>query len=438
MTEIESAAMWAVKAAARLGAASRLPGVAARIVTTLRTFCEALGWQRLRRWSEAIVRVRESGRRAPAAPKPAPAPGPTLAADPEGEIHLAVTWHREIDDSSGGWLYGTSDDPRLAITLAWTEAKFDRSTREKYEVLHFAAAIGKVEGKTLFVNGRCIGPVTYSSIPFDRPRYHDVPDSPKEDHGSGFFTIKMLQVSVAFGRGDERMPQSPQGDLFSAPPEPLAERNELDEAWLETAFPIAYGGAAPADRAGEDTEAEHGTALAWDEDSVMSLCPRGSCLVEAPLTAPLHLLRDMPPAINGRSVDFLAFRRLVSQWAREHGVVFGSWTRRAPRRASELAGGSVYFVVKGETLFRMPFDGLEPVRDGFPDAPARFLDHTAIICAPRVVMVEAYKVRRLCGWRYLDDADTPADLSAPDLAGPLDAAPPPPAMARKLRELGLA
>ena len=168
MTEIESAAMRAVMAAARSGAASRLPGVAARIATTLRSFCEAVGWPRLRRLSDAIARVRESERRAAAAPKPAPAPGPALTADPQGEIHLAVTWQREIDDSGGkyppaesggGWLYGTSDDPRLAITLAWTEAKFDRSTREKYKVLHFAAAIGKVEGKTLFVNGRCISPV---------------------------------------------------------------------------------------------------------------------------------------------------------------------------------------------------------------------------------------------------------------------------------------
>ena len=170
MTEIESAVMWAVMAAARSEAASRLPGVAAaRIVTTLRSFCEAVGWPRLRRLSDAIARVRESERRAAAAPKPAPAPGPALTADPQGEIHLAVTWQQEIDDSGGkyppaesggGWLYGTSDDPRLAITLAWTEAKFDRSMREKYEVLHFAAAIGKVEGKTLFVNGRCISPVS--------------------------------------------------------------------------------------------------------------------------------------------------------------------------------------------------------------------------------------------------------------------------------------
>ena len=369
MTEIESAVMWAVMAAARSEAASRLPGVAARIVTTLRSFCEAVGWPRLRRLSDAIARVRESERRAAAAPKPAPAPGPALAADPQGEIHLAVTWQREIDDSGGkyppaesggGWLYGTSDDPRLAITLAWTEAKFDRSTRENYETLHFFTAIGEVEGKTLFVSGRCVGRVTYSNIPCDAQLYHEVHGALKEDHGGGFFTSQTTQVIVAFRRGDEHMQQSPQGDLFSAPPEPLAERYELDEAWQTTAFSIAYGGEAAADRVGEDTEAEHSAALAWDEDSLMTSCPRRCCLEEAPLAAPLHLLRGMPAAINGRSVDFLAFRRLVNQWARELD---------APRRAAELAGGSAYFIVKGSTLFRMPFLGLEPVRDGFPDVP---------------------------------------------------------------------
>ena len=103
------------------------------------------------------------------------------------------------------------------------------------------------------------------------------------------------------------MQQSPQGDLFSAPPEPLAERYELDEAWGQTtAFSIAYGGEAAADRVGEDTEAEHSAALAWDEDSLMTSCPRMCCLEEAPLAAPLHLLRgwryldgaDIPPDLD--------------------------------------------------------------------------------------------------------------------------------------------
>ena len=181
--------------------------------------------------------------------------------------------------------------------MAWTEAKFDRSTRENYETLHFVTAIGEVEGKTLFVSGRCVGRVTYSNIPCDAQLYHEV-------HGGGFFTSQTTQVIVAFRRGDEHMQQSPQGDLFSAPPEPLAERYELDEAWQTTAFSIAYGVEAAADRVGEDTEAEHSAALAWDEDSLMTSCPRRCCLEEAPLAAPLHLLRGMPAAINGRSVDF--------------------------------------------------------------------------------------------------------------------------------------
>ena len=209
----------------------------ARIATTLRSFCEAVGWPRLRRLSDAIARVRESERRAAAAPKPAPAPGPALAADPQGEIHLAVTWQREIDDSGGkyppaesggGWLYGTSDDPRLAITLAWTEAKFDRSTREKYEVLHFAAAIGEGGGQDALRERPVHQPRDLQQHSLRRAqRYLDVRGALKKDHGGGFFTIQKPQVSVAFGRGDEHMPQSPQGDLFSTPPGPLAERNEL-------------------------------------------------------------------------------------------------------------------------------------------------------------------------------------------------------------------
>ena len=104
MTEIESAAMWAVKAAARSGAASRLPGVAARIATTLRSFCEAVGWPRLRRLSDAIARVRESERRAAAAPKPAPAPGPHRrpARRDSPRCHMATRNRRQRRQISAG------------------------------------------------------------------------------------------------------------------------------------------------------------------------------------------------------------------------------------------------------------------------------------------------------------------------------------------------
>ena len=59
-TDIESAAHWAVKASAQSGAAQR------RLVTTLRQFCDLVGWLRLRRWLQAIERVAEVGRAAQA------------------------------------------------------------------------------------------------------------------------------------------------------------------------------------------------------------------------------------------------------------------------------------------------------------------------------------------------------------------------------------
>ena len=60
MTDIESAAHWAVKAATRLG------GRVTRLVTTLQQFCDLVGWLRLRRWSQAIERVAEVERAAQA------------------------------------------------------------------------------------------------------------------------------------------------------------------------------------------------------------------------------------------------------------------------------------------------------------------------------------------------------------------------------------
>lgn len=148
----------------------------------------------------------------------------------------------------------------------------------------------------------------------------------------------------------------------------------------------------------------------------------------------LHLLRGVPPNINGEPVDLEAFKRLVRQWASQEGTVFGSWTRNAPRRVGELEGGSVYFVHKRKTVFRMPFLGLERVRDFQPDAEPKYLDHVAICCAPALALVEPWPVRFLRGWRYLKGEDAPPDLPA-RLKGDDEL---PPAMERELKELGLA
>ena len=143
----------------------------------------------------------------------------------------------------------------------------------------------------------------------------------------------------------------------------------------------------------------------------------------------LHLLRGLPTNIDGKPTDLETFRRLVRRWSAEPNTVFGSWTARRPRpeKIKELKGGSVYFVRKRTTIFRMPFLGIMPVPEFTPDADPKFANHVAICCAPKIVTVEAWPVGFLRGWRYLE-----ADAAPPDLP---DAGPRIPA---ELKELGLA
>ena len=150
------------------------------------------------------------------------------------------------------------------------------------------------------------------------------------------------------------------------------------------------------------------------------------------MSGQLHLLRGVPPNINGEAVTLDEFLAMVPAWKAD-GSLFGSWTRNRPRRLDELQGGSVYFVHSGETRFRMPLVGLERVGDFTPDAEPYYLNHTALVCEPEIIFVQAFPVRFLRGWRYLTAADAPPDLPAP--ASDDDALPPD--MARELRELGL-
>ena len=124
---------------------------------------------------------------------------------------------------------------------------------------------------------------------------------------------------------------------------------------------------------------------------------------------PLHILRGVPPNVNGRPCSLERFFRLCDVW-NERGALFGSWTRRGPRRVDELKGGSVYFVHEKATLFRMPLYGIEKVRDFKPDVEEKYLNHSAFVCLPRIIKVKAKTVKFLRGWRYLEDKDAPPDL----------------------------
>ena len=102
-------------------------------------------------------------------------------------------------------------------------------------------------------------------------------------------------------------------------------------------------------------------------------------------------------------------------------------TRNTPRRSAELlAGGSIYWVIKGRIRVRQRLAGFETDADHEGKRICR------LMLDPRLVETEAWRCRPFQGWRYLLPDAAPADLGAgwPDLAIPG-------AMAAELRELGL-
>ena len=108
-------------------------------------------------------------------------------------------------------------------------------------------------------------------------------------------------------------------------------------------------------------------------------------------------------------------------WANRRGPTMH--TRQTPKRAGEiLDGGSLYWVVKGTVLVRMPITAIET------SGPK---GHTR--CLVRLggpVLTAPMPRRAFQGWRYLISADAPADLA--DVGGadlPTD-------LAKQLREIG--
>ena len=102
-------------------------------------------------------------------------------------------------------------------------------------------------------------------------------------------------------------------------------------------------------------------------------------------------------------------------------------TRHAPRRADELlAGGSMYWVIKGRISARQRLIGFETDKDEEGRKVCFImLDPELIPTAPR-------RHRAFQGWRYFPGTDVPPDQ--PKRQGEEDF---PPEMAAELRELGL-
>lgn len=105
----------------------------------------------------------------------------------------------------------------------------------------------------------------------------------------------------------------------------------------------------------------------------------------------------------------------------------GPWimsTRQTPKRAAELLdGGSLYRVFKGMILCRQAILAVDTVGEGVTARCEVTLD-------PEVARVAPTPRRAFQGWRYLQAADAPPDLSN-DTDGEI-----PSDLARQLREAG--
>ncbi|WP_454619515.1 DUF1489 family protein [Bradyrhizobium cenepequi] len=104
-------------------------------------------------------------------------------------------------------------------------------------------------------------------------------------------------------------------------------------------------------------------------------------------------------------------------------------TRMTPKREEEiLAGGSLYWVIRGEIAAREKIIAIEPFRD--KDGIGR----CRIVMQPKVITVLPRPMRPFQGWRYLNADAAPPDLTKSAASG-VAAMPEP--MRRELRDLGL-
>ena len=101
-------------------------------------------------------------------------------------------------------------------------------------------------------------------------------------------------------------------------------------------------------------------------------------------------------------------------------------TRMTPKRADEvLAGGSLYWVIKGQIAARQKLLAFRAVRkNGVP--------HCGLVYDKDLIPVVARPRRAFQGWRYLDAKDAPPDLARTKGAKDL-----PESLQRELAALGL-
>ena len=111
---------------------------------------------------------------------------------------------------------------------------------------------------------------------------------------------------------------------------------------------------------------------------------------------PLHLTKI---AFGCPSLAFLEERLAV------RGAEARLTTRNRPKRVEEIVGGSLYWIIAHRIVARSPILRFDMAEDG---------KKTDIVIEARTIPVMACPRRAHQGWRYLDGADVPRDLSEAD------------------------
>ncbi|OYW44215.1 MAG: hypothetical protein B7Z08_00755 [Sphingomonadales bacterium 32-68-7] len=98
-------------------------------------------------------------------------------------------------------------------------------------------------------------------------------------------------------------------------------------------------------------------------------------------------------------------------------------TRYLPKRHAEMAGGSLYWIHSHALVGRSPIVRFEQKDDG----------RWWIVLENRLIPVHPRAKRAHQGWRYLAEADAPADVADGETTAPM-----PGKLVRELSKLGLA
>ena len=118
--------------------------------------------------------------------------------------------------------------------------------------------------------------------------------------------------------------------------------------------------------------------------------------------------------------DYPALEARIANYAADGEMRFA--TRYRPKRAEELIGGKLHFIVKHTLVGRLEILRFEDRNDGRVD----------IVCVAALERIHPQPKRAHQGWRYLPDSDAPKGVDEGDGLADL-----PPELYRELAELSL-